>query len=158
MSKFFGKGYLINPAPGAYTLTPTGAPAGYVAPMLRTPEIVDQEDAYQLLKDSLGVVEGIITPNDCILKCTFDFIPRGASVADAAKAATLPQRGGFGISGFAVIQVGLFSDAWNTGAGNTQPWFYLGGGTIRGAEDGQAWSMTLPLMRFYSITSATAIT
>lgn len=152
MSVLYGKGYLTNPA--SYTLTPNGI-AGYVSPVIPAPEIVDQEDEFKMLKDQLGLVEGVICPDDCILRCTFNFIPRGNTVADATKAACLPTIGGYGISGFPIIQIRKFTDGWNTNAGNTQPWFYFGGGTLTGGEDGKNWTGTIALYRFYYITSAT---
>lgn len=156
MSMFFGKGYLVNPANP--TLTPSGI-AGYIAPVIRVPQLVQSEDAYSLLKTTLGIVEGIVGPNDCILKCTFNYLPRGTTLANALKAATLPTKGAYGIAGFPIIQVDAFADAWNATllAGNP-PWFYLGGGEILGAEDGKEWTGSITLWRFAGITSPTAIT
>jgi hypothetical protein len=158
MSLLFGKGYLINSA--AYTLSPTVAQGitGYVTPIVPAPEIVDNEDEFKMLKDQLGIVEGIVTPNDCILKCTFNFLPRGVSQAAAANSASLPNIGGYGVVGLPIVAVRKFSDGFNTGGGNTQPWFYFGGGTLTGAEDGKEWRGSITLHRFFYITSSTPIT
>ncbi len=153
----YGRGFLINP--GTWTWVPTGV-AAYVAPQIKAPQLVEEPSAISRLKNALGLVIGLIDPNDCILKCTYTFLPCGAAggtTADARKAASLPQHGPFGITGLPIIQVGLFADAFNSVVGDAgAPWFYSGEGEITGAEDAQAWSGSLTLYRFFNITGASA--
>jgi hypothetical protein len=150
----FGKGYLVNA--GDPTFNPTGEPVGYVTPLVPAPEVVDQDDEIKLMKNVLGVVEGVIAPDDCILRATFNYIPRGSTKAAAALSAALPEIGAFTITGLPIVQVRKFTDAFNTNV-VTNPWFYFGGGSLRGDEDGKNWTGTITLMRFWSITSGTPI-
>lgn len=151
----FGRGYLTSI--GDAVLTPTGAPAGYVTPLIPAPEVVDEADEIKMLKDLFGHVEGIICPDDCILTATFAFIPRSKPTspditrASATLSAALPLIGQVLITGLPIIQVRKFTDAFNTNAASTQPWFYFGGGSIKGAEDGKEWTGTITLKRFFGI-------
>src|SRR5215831_3394763 len=101
----FGLGYLLNPPNGSYSLTPNGI-AGYIAPIIRVPQIVEEEDAYSRLKNSIGIVLGLIFPNDCILKCTFSYLPAGSTRAAARISASLPGKGPYEVAGFPIVQAG----------------------------------------------------
>lgn len=152
----FGKGYMVSAADAVLAAGASGTlPGSYVTPLIPAPEVVDQEDEIKQLKNVLGVVEGIICPNDCILKCTFNFVPRASTKALALVSASIPVIGAYLISGLPVVQVRQFADAFNTAG--TNPWFYFGGASLTGGEDGKEWRGTITLMRFIGITSGTAI-
>lgn len=149
----YGKGFLINSA--SWTASPTSPPAGYITPVMRVPQIVEEESAISRLKDAIGIVIGVIDPADCILKCTFNYLAAGATIAEAKTSMALPQHGPYGIAGLPVIQAGKFADGFNAVSPN-QPWFYFGGGEILGAEEGKEWTGSITLFRFFGITGSGA--
>lgn len=145
----YGKGYLTTS--GDASLFFSGSPGGYVTPLIPAPEIVDEADDIKMLKDVFGIVEGIIAANDCILTATFAFIPRGATRDLARQSATIPPLGTVEIVGLPIVKVRRFVDAFNTNGDDTQPWYYFGGGSLKGAEDGKDWGGTITLKRFYNV-------
>lgn len=161
MSLFYGMGYIINPKGGLTGYTMKGmrlAPGGgYIAPVVRVPQVTQEEDAYSRLKDSVGIISGLIFPDDCVLKCTFAYLPAGTTIADACTSAALPGKGPYLVTGFPIIQADKFADSFNTNGTNAQPWFYTGGGEINGAEDGKEWTGSITLYRFFNISDRVGI-
>lgn len=132
--------------------------AGYVSPKLETLRLSHGSEADRI-KSASGNTEAVIYQDE-FLECTFDVIPQGSTIANAELSAGLPQPGkGFTITGLQVINVGSWTDALNVTSGDpgANPWVYEGGGSINGFTDGK-WSLSLPLRRYRSISSVTAIT
>lgn len=136
-----------------------GIPAitGYVAPNLQGARIAHTAEI-DPTKGQSGKTTGIML-NDEILECEFEYLPEGAStLAAAVKSASIPRAGAFlQISGLEVVQIGPFTDAYNTNGVNTQPWIYVGGGVINATNDGK-WTVTLPCRRYPLIPSNAVIT
>lgn len=132
--------------------------SGYVSPKIETLRLSHGSDVDRI-KGGQGNSEAAIYQDE-FLECTFEVIPQGTTIANAKKAAGLPQPGqGFTTSGMEVIEIGSWADALNVTVGDpgANPWIYEGGGSINGFTD-QKWSLSLPLRRYRSISSVTAIT
>lgn len=128
--------------------------SGYVSPLMEGQDLTHNADS-EMVRNSLGEVVGLVSYNDN-LELTMSFIPAGDSVANAKKAASLPDAGGtVVISGAFVVEIGGYADALN--AADTNRWLYKGGGSIKTTATGVA-RMTLPLVRFAGITATGAAT
>lgn len=94
------------------------------------------------------------------LVCNFDMIPEAGStntIANAKIGAQLPAiLTAVTMSGFPIVAIGGFTDAYNVAANGTNPWIYEGGGKINMISDG-AWTMSVELKRRIGITSGTAV-
>lgn len=130
---------------------------GYVSPNMQSLRIAHDADS-ERIKGQSGKTTSVML-NDEVLACDFEFIPEGAnSIAGAIKSASIPRAGAFlQISGLNIVQMGPFTDALNTDGVNTQPWIYMGGGTLNPVADGK-WTATLPCMRFPLIPANATIT
>lgn len=107
------------------------------------------------IKNQVGEVTGLIGSNTT-LEATFDFIPEGATIANAKVSTTLPQiNSPVTITGMAIVPCGQFADAYNTNGSNTQPWFFKSG-RINHQADGK-WTASITLKRYFLITSGTPI-
>lgn len=95
------------------------------------------------------------------LEAAFEFIPEagsGNTLANALVAATLPAPlTVVTLSGFPVIPVGIFTDAFNSAGTPVSPWFYRDGGKINQVIDGP-WTMSVTLYRYVGLLSGTPIT
>lgn len=141
---------------GLSTTTLSCSLSGYVSPNLASLKVSHTADRIAV-KSLLGRTTGLIFEDDQI-ECTFEVLPEGTTVANAKLSAGIPAAGSaFGITGCHIVACGGFTDAINTGGGNTQPWIYEGGGGINGVSD-EKWTATLPMKRYLYITSGTAIT
>ena len=149
-----GKGYITTPAAAALGIALI---SGYVSPNITSPRLSHREPGNKEVLSQVGEVGGKIFVQDDVLEASIDFIPEGNSLANARKSASLPVVGSaVTITGFPIIQVGAFTDAWNTDV-VTSPWFYEGGGTINGNPNSENWTMTLPIRRYKNIASATPV-
>lgn len=90
---------------------------------------------------------GLIWGGEEILECTFDYIPSGATRAEAATCSKIPPFSIWTIANLPAIAVGGFSNAYNS-----SDWIYTGGASISG-DAASEWSVRLPLRRFAGITS-----
>jgi hypothetical protein len=130
--------------------------SGYVSPNLQAFRLTHNGDT-ERINGQDGEIGSLIHKGE-FLELEFTVIPEGSSVANARLSAGLPVVGQvFGVSGLPVLAIGQFVDALNTVSTNTQPWFYEGGGSINGSSTEKA-TMTLPLKRYYGITSGTPVT
>ncbi len=153
MSTQIGTGHIHSLTGGALGIASL---SGYVSPNMQTLKLSHSAKDDEIVGQGANVT-GLILQDD-MLELTIEFIPEGTTIANAKLAAGLPAAGaGVTITGLPIIAMGGFADALNTNAGSTQPWIYKGGGTINGQAAGK-WTATLPLKRFTSITSATAVT
>ena len=126
--------------------------AGYVSPSMSGLQVSDESPSHIELKDSGGLVVGMIYILDDIVKCTFTLEPRGTSAANAKLAAGLPVIGtAVTLSGLPIITICSLTDVFNSAL-----WIYEGGGTIDAPGDNK-WTMTMPLVRRKGITSTTPI-
>ena len=115
------------------------------------------ENDVDRIKGTTGEYTGVISSGDS-LSCEFNLIPEATTLANSLKSASLPAAPtGVTITGMQIVACGPFSDAFNTNAGNTQPWIYEGGGRLV-VSNSEKWMLTLPLKRYIGITSATAVT
>ena len=153
MSTQLGTGHIHSLTGGAIGIASL---SGYVSPNMQSLRVSHKADK-QAIKGLTGKTTGLIFEDDTI-EVEIEFIPEGTTIANAKKAAGIPAAGAaVTMTGLPIIAAGGFTDALNTDAGNTQPWIYEGDGTINAKNDG-AWTATLKLMRYLSITSGTAIT
>lgn len=124
---------------------------GYATPNIQTLRANHEVDI-ELVKGVAGLVTGAMGVDDGI-SCTFDIIPEHATlIATALESASIPKAPtAFTLSGFQAIEFAGIADALNG------VWIYLGGGSLNAGVNGM-WTMTVPLRRFGSLTSTTAIT
>jgi hypothetical protein len=158
MATLTGKGHVFGLTGGTLSLkNPDGTTlTGYVSPNLQTLRLVPSAKK-DVIPNQGGDTASLIFFDD-MLECSFDFVAEGASIANAKSSAGIPQSGGHAtITGLAIIKCGAFSDAFNTDAGNTQPWIFEGDASLNiGAEKKLEGSITL--RRYPQITTAVAIT
>lgn len=158
MGQQIGKGHVFGvPATLAmYEADGTTAISGYVAPTLNGASLTHSFDSDET-RNQAGDVDSVIIGMGEKVECEFDFIPRGSTVANAKIAASLPPPGAkVLITGAPVIRVGSFTDVYNTNSGNTQPWIYMGGGSLTESAGGKMVGK-IKLARYIGITSATPI-
>ena len=130
--------------------------SGYVSPNMQTLRLQHAAEVDKI-KGQNGYTTGLIFQDD-VLECTFEYIPEGTTIANSKLSAGIPAAGAaFTITGLPIVTMGGFADALNTNAGSTQPWIYEGGGQLHG-DKAAKWSATLPMKRYPSITSGTAVT
>jgi hypothetical protein len=164
MATQIGKAHIFGLATGALSvLQSDGATpvVGYVSPNLKTLRLSHASKVDEI-KGQTGETGSAIASGDSI-ECTFDFVPEGIMTTpgtgqtNAKASARIPAAlSGVLITGLQIIACGPFADALNTDAGNTQPWVYMGGGSVSGASESE-WTASLPLKRFIGITSAAAL-
>lgn len=158
MAQQIGKGHVFG-VPAVLTMYEadgTTAISGYVAPTLNGASMTHSFDADET-KNQAGDIDSVIVGMGEKVECEFDFIARGSTVANAKISATLPPPGArVAIASAPVVRVGSFTDVYNTGGSNTQPWIYLGGGSLTESAGGKMVGK-IKLARFYSITSAAPI-
>lgn len=127
---------------------------GYVSPDLESYDITHEADTEEV-RNSAGEVVGHIGYNNR-LTLTVNFIPSGASTANALLAASLPDvNGTCVITGAPVIEIGGYTDAINAATGNR--WIYAGGGSIKTTQTGKA-TGTITLKRYANLTASGAAT
>ena len=135
---------LANSAGVVMTLAYTGSPyAGTIIPIFKSLRLAHSIEVKQT-KNTFGITTGLIT-DDEIIECTFEFIPEGATRAEAATSAKFPGVAICTLANLPVMTIGSFANVLNSDA-----WIYLGGGSING-ESEKEWSATLPLKRFVGI-------
>lgn len=148
-----GKGAVYGMASIAVGIT---ALSGYVSPKFETLSLSHQGQ-FGEEEDTGGNVD-MLFANERGVECQFRFKPKGSNIANAKLSLGIPTMGaGVTITGLPIVAFGGFTDVFNTNAGNTQPWFYIGNATIEGVSNG-LWTATFTLRRYIGITSATAIT
>jgi hypothetical protein len=92
------------------------------------------------------------------LVCEFTTIPEGSSKANALISVNIGDCGqGYNAANFPNVSIGPFTDAFNTGGANTQPWVYDGDAKLNLTNTDKA-TLTFTMKRAIGITSATAIT
>jgi hypothetical protein len=129
--------------------------SGYVSPNIQSLRLVDNGDA-DVIKDQAGEIGSYIFSGQ-YLECTVNFIPEGTTIANAKKSAAIPTMGsGMLVTGMPIIQVGAFTDAWNTNSGNTQPWIHFPSGNLDHAND-QKLMASYTYRRAIGVTSAVNI-
>lgn len=127
---------------------------GYVSPDIESYDITHEADTEEV-RNSAGEVVGHIGYNNR-LTLTVNFIPSGASTANALLAASLPDvNGTCVITGAPVIEIGGYVDAINAATGNR--WIYAGGGSIKTTQTGKA-TGTITLKRYTNLTASGAAT
>lgn len=127
---------------------------GYVSPDIESYDLTHEADTEEV-RNSSGEVVGHIGYNNR-LTLTVNFIPSGASTANALLAASLPDvNGTCVITGAPVIKAGGYTDAINGATGNR--WIYAGGGSIKTTQTGKA-TATITLKRFANLTASGAAT
>ena len=127
---------------------------GYVSPDIESYDITHEADTEEV-RNSAGEVVGHIGYNNR-LTLTVNFIPSGASTANALLAASLPDvNGTCVITGAPVIEIGGYTDAINAATGNR--WIYAGGGSIKTTQTGKA-TGTITLKRYANLTASGAAT
>jgi len=127
---------------------------GYVSPDMESYDITHEADTEEV-RNSAGEVVGHIGYNNR-LTLTLNFIPAGASTANALLAASLPDvNGTCVITGAPVIKMGGYTDAINGATGNR--WIYAGGGSIKTTQTGKA-TGTITLKRYANLTASGAAT
>jgi hypothetical protein len=127
---------------------------GYVSPDIESYDITHEADTEEV-RNSAGEVVGHIGYNNR-LTLTVNFIPSGASAANALLAASLPDvNGTCVITGAPVIEIGGYVDAINAATGNR--WIYAGGGSIKTTQTGKA-TGTITLKRYTNLTASGAAT
>lgn len=127
---------------------------GYVSPDIESYDITHEADTEEV-RNSAGEVVGHIGYNNR-LTLTVNFIPSGASTANALLAASLPDvNGTCVITGAPVIEIGGYPDAINAATGNR--WIYAGGGSIKTTQTGKA-TGTITLKRYTNLTASGAAT
>jgi hypothetical protein len=127
---------------------------GYVSPDIESYDITHEADTEEV-RNSSGEVVGHIGYNNR-LTLTVNFIPSGASAANALLAASLPDvNGTCVITGAPVIEIGGYVDAINAATGNR--WIYAGGGSIKTTQTGKA-TGTITLKRYTNLTASGAAT
>ena len=127
---------------------------GYVSPDIESYDITHEADTEEV-RNANGEVVGHIGYNDR-LTLTVNFIPSGASTANALLAASLPQvNGTCVITGAPVVKMGGYADAINAATGNR--WIYAGGGSIKTTQTGKAVG-TITLKRYTNLTASGAAT
>jgi len=127
---------------------------GYVSPDIESYDITHEADTEEV-RNSAGEVVGHIGYNNR-LTLTVNFIPSGASTANALLAASLPDvNGTCVITGAPVIEIGGYADAINAATGNR--WIYAGGGSIKTTQTGKA-TGTITLKRYTNLTASGAAT
>lgn len=127
---------------------------GYVSPDIESYDITHEADTEEV-RNSSGEVVGHIGYNNR-LTLTVNFIPSGASTANALLAASLPDvNGTCVITGAPVIEIGGYADAINAATGNR--WIYAGGGSIKTTQTGKA-TGTITLKRYTNLTASGAAT
>jgi hypothetical protein len=127
---------------------------GYVAPDVESYDITHEADTEEV-RNSSGEVVGHIGYNNR-LTLTLNFIPSGASTANAILASTLPDvNGTCVITGAPQIKIGGYTDAINAATGNR--WIYAGGGSIKTTQTGKA-TGTITLKRYTNLTASGAAT
>lgn len=155
-----GKAHLVGlPISTAKCYAPTAGMAtelfsGYVMPNVSSVSLTHSGTS-ELVKSSSGEYTGIIITGE-VLKCSFDIVPEGSSIANAGKAASIPPFGAaFDIRGLPVVAAGTFSDAFNVSNSGTaylqNRWIYIEGASCKMNNDTRG-SMTIELHRFPSIT------
>ena len=127
---------------------------GYVAPDVESYDITHEADTEEV-RNSSGEVVGHIGYNNRVT-LTVNFIPSGASTANAALAASLPDvNGTCVITGAPQVEIGGFVNAINAPDGNR--WIYAGGGSIKTTQTGKA-TGTITLKRYTNVTASGAAT
>lgn len=127
---------------------------GYVSPDIESYDITHEADTEEV-RNSAGEVVGHIGYNNR-LTLTVNFIPSGASTANALLSASLPDvNGTCVITGAPVIEIGGYTDAINAATGNR--WIYAGGGSIKTTQTGKA-TATITLKRYTNLTASGAAT
>jgi hypothetical protein len=127
---------------------------GYVSPDIESYDITHEADTEEV-RNSAGEVVGHIGYNNR-LTLTVNFIPSGASTANALLAASLPDvNGTCVITGAPIIEIGGYVDAINAATGNR--WIYAGGGSIKTTQTGKA-TGTITLKRYTNLTASGAAT
>lgn len=158
MAQQIGKGHVFG-VPAVLTMYEadgTTAISGYVSPTLNGASLTHSFDADETRSQG-GDVDSLIVGMGEKIECEFDFIARGSTVANAKISASLPPPGSrVGIASAPVVRVGSFTDAYNTGGSNTQPWIYMGGGSLTESAGGKL-TGKVKLARYVGITSATPI-
>lgn len=127
---------------------------GYVSPDIESYDITHEADTEEV-RNSAGEVVGHIGYNNR-LTLTVNFIPSGASTANALLSASLPDvNGTCVITGAPIIEIGGYTDAINAATGNR--WIYAGGGSIKTTQTGKA-TATITLKRYTNLTASGAAT
>lgn len=130
--------------------------SGYVSPNLQGLDF-NHKGEIARIPDQSGQTATLIVTDEWI-ELTFDFIPQGATLANAKLSAQVPQLlAKFEICGLPIIPIGSFADGLNThtsafggDAASTQPWIYEGdsGGSGKAKEH---WDGKLTLRRYVGI-------
>lgn len=129
--------------------------SGYVTPNMQSLR-VSHGTKVDEIKGQDGEFNAFLVSGERI-ECEFSFIPQGTTIANAKLSAQMPPAGSSAtITGLPILPFGSFTDVLNTNGGNTQPWYYQGGGSDSGVNDSN-WTGTFTLVRYPSITSTTAI-
>lgn len=127
---------------------------GYVSPDIESYDITHEADTEEV-RNSAGEVVGHIGYNNR-LTLTVNFIPSGASTANALLSASLPDvNGTCVITGAPIIEIGGYTDAINAATGNR--WIYAGGGSVKTTQTGKA-TATITLKRYTNVTASGAAT
>jgi hypothetical protein len=152
MSVQQGKGHIDGISGGTIVFTkPDGTSlSGYVSPNLQSLRVTHSGKADEI-KGQDGEYNSFLIAGEK-LECEFNFIAEGTTKANARASAQFPPLGSAGtISGLPVIVIGSIADGLNG------TWYYQGGGTDNGVNDG-IWSGSFTLHRYPGITTTTAIT
>lgn len=127
---------------------------GYVSPDMESYDLTHEADTEEV-RNSSGEVVGHITYNNR-LTLTVNFIPSGATSAEALKAMSLPDANGTCIlTGAPAVQCGGYADALNAATGNR--WIYSGGGALKFTQTGKV-TGTITLKRFTNLSASGAAT
>lgn len=128
--------------------------AGYISPNIQKAAIKPSANNVKI-RGQDGYTSGIIGTDD-MLECVFDFIPEGTTKTNALGSAQFPKNLARGaVTGFPVIAMGPFADAFNTDGASNQPWIYESDANLNAGLDN--WDGTVTLRRYVAITSGAAI-
>ena len=141
--------------PGAITLYEPDATtlviAGYVSPKLSSANLV-HESASEEVVDQFGEVDQVFYWREKF-SLTLEVVPRAGTLADRIKSAAIPKAGGVvTIANMQVLKAGSLSDVIN----GTKVWIYPGGASWNFVDEGKM-SLSLPLVRYPSITTPTEV-
>jgi hypothetical protein len=146
--------------------SPTNSSVGtaisaYVSPNLQGLDFSHKGEVSKIADQ--GGATAVLYVCDEWIELTFDYIPQGATSADAKNAATIPPLlSKAEICGLPVIPIGSFADGLNTHTGtatsspfggdaaSTQPWVYEGDGGGSG-KNKEHWDGKITLRRYTGI-------
>lgn len=157
MSTQIGKAHVTGLAGAAVITWPDGGTlTGTVSRNIESLDVVANANVNEV-NNASGEVGAIFLHGD-YLEVNWNFIPDGATIAQAKINAALPQAGSrMEVSGFPVIEMGPFTDGLNTDSGNTQDWVVMPGARAVGSKTGP-WTCNFTARRYINISDATPIT